>query len=146
MPDPHNGIAPSICSGEDQVEEFFFVAFQIPAQCIATQVSHLNHACQLAVDKQRRFDDVLNIDPKCASMKELLHQLCVLLGDRLVVIMDQKPKVRLCVALSSGLEKSLKARDDLLKRLFVYRLAHTGWIEVQLVHAFPEEPGNSPAR
>jgi hypothetical protein len=83
VPYTHHGIDSTVRPGEDQVEEFVFLVLQIPAQRIAAQIGHLNHACQLAVDEQGRFNDVLHIDPKRAAVMELLHQLRVLLGDRL---------------------------------------------------------------
>ena len=85
----HGDLAFAVGNTEDLAEERLLVVFEIAAEGIGTEVSYLDHPSELAVNKEWRLYDVADLCPQSALAMEVLHELGVLLGYSLIVVVDQ---------------------------------------------------------
>jgi hypothetical protein len=89
MPNTHNGASGAIEPGIDSVYKIPFSVLEKPTNGIRAKVGQLHHACQAAVHKQRRFDDVVDAGPPGSlTMKPLHHGGESLRYGRIVVLHD----------------------------------------------------------
>jgi hypothetical protein len=101
--------ADAIGSAEDEIEELLLLVLEVATESIRAEICNLNHACELAVHEQGGFNDVAYLGPKGPLPVIALHKLRMLLGDRIVVVVDEQTWVVGLVLRSDVLEIGLES-------------------------------------
>jgi len=123
---------------EDQVEQACLSVLEVPTDCICAELGDLDHAGELAVDEQRRFDDVGDVGPQGPLPVVALHEFRVPLRAGVIVVVDEKAWVLGLLNRAYVLEVSLKPGHKLLECLLRNSPVRDGLVEVHLVNALSE--------
>jgi len=86
---PYGHSTNSICPPEYPAEQIAFALLYVAPQGIATQIRELDHAGQPAIHEQGRLDYSIDARPKSTLCMKVSHEIGVLLGHCLVVVMHQ---------------------------------------------------------
>ena len=88
MSDSNNFPFECMSSLKNTLENEIFLIFNVASQAITAQIGNLNHASELAINKQRSFRNAPNFSPDGTILVELAHKFRVLLCNSLIIVVN----------------------------------------------------------